>query len=296
MSTISIFRAGCTSRVRRDTDKPGARRPASGLGLRPIRLLLCAALLVLLPPVVARTYANELKIYRLNYREPEDLIEGVRQLLSPYGKASVDERTRSLLVIDNFDAQQRIEDYIIGHDILGQRMGGRLMIYAGCGEVEDEVSWEKAGGGWLVGYDNADRNNSAPEPETYNLHDSKFLFYQGSKTRIEVAAVPDLWLLGVVFGEPGRMQRLKGPGRSYLVFTIEPGGSGFGVDIRLEVASREGNDYHALDETKATFNLHQKQRVLFRADLAEKNSNTERITMQGGNIGHLCFSFMADFQ
>jgi Bacterial type II/III secretion system short domain len=295
MLTIFIFREDCTSKVQRSKRISKVRLIAI-VPLRPVGLLIFAVVLALLPPLATKTHASELKIYRLNYRDPDDLIEDVRQLLSPYGKASVDNRTRALLVIDNFEAQQRIADFIISHDVLGRRLGGQLLVYAGCGNIEDDVSWENVGGGWQVGYDKANRSRSAPEPDTYNLQDSKFIFYQGAKTRIEVVAVPDLWLLGVLFGTPGNMQRLKGPGKSYLALKIEPGTNGFGVDLQLEVKSRDGTVYHILENTRAAFSLNRGQLVLLRADLSVQKGNTERITMMGGDIGHLCFSLRTDFQ
>jgi type II secretory pathway component GspD/PulD (secretin) len=79
-------------------------------------LLIVFCILALSLAVLPDLSSAELAIIQVNYREASDLLPLVQSLLSPEGKASVDERTNSLIVNDTSASVAEIKAFVASMD------------------------------------------------------------------------------------------------------------------------------------------------------------------------------------
>jgi type II secretory pathway component GspD/PulD (secretin) len=79
-------------------------------------LFIVFCILALSLTVLAGISSAELAIIQVNYREASDLLPLVQSLLSPEGKASVDERTNSLIVNDTSASVAEIQAFVARMD------------------------------------------------------------------------------------------------------------------------------------------------------------------------------------
>jgi type II secretory pathway component GspD/PulD (secretin) len=85
-----------------------------GIGKRP---LLAISVIFILPLAILVSLASaEVAIIQVNYREASDLLPMVKTLLSPDGKASLDERTNSIIVVDTSTAIAEIQAFVATMD------------------------------------------------------------------------------------------------------------------------------------------------------------------------------------
>jgi type II secretory pathway component GspD/PulD (secretin) len=78
--------------------------------------LIVAFILALSLTVLAGISSAELAIIKVNHREASELLPLVKSLLSPEGKASVDERTNSLIVNDTSASVAEIQAFVTRMD------------------------------------------------------------------------------------------------------------------------------------------------------------------------------------
>jgi type II secretory pathway component GspD/PulD (secretin) len=79
-------------------------------------LIVSCVMILFLSYLVASSLAAEVAIIKVNYREASDLLPLVLDLLSPEGKASVDTRTNSLIVIDSNPSLTKIQAFVTNMD------------------------------------------------------------------------------------------------------------------------------------------------------------------------------------
>jgi type II secretory pathway component GspD/PulD (secretin) len=81
-----------------------------GIGKRP--LLAVSVILILSLVIPVSLSSAEVVVIPINYREAADLLPMVKTLLSPEGKASIDERTNSIIVVDTNTAIAEIQAFV----------------------------------------------------------------------------------------------------------------------------------------------------------------------------------------
>jgi type II secretory pathway component GspD/PulD (secretin) len=79
-------------------------------------LFIVSCIMALSLTVLAGISSAELAIIQVNYREASDLLPLVQSLLSPEGKASVDERTNSIIVNDTSASVAEIKAFVARMD------------------------------------------------------------------------------------------------------------------------------------------------------------------------------------
>jgi type II secretory pathway component GspD/PulD (secretin) len=79
-------------------------------------LIVSCITILFLAYLVVGSLAAEVAIIKVNYREASDLLPLVLDLLSPEGKASVDTRTNSLIVIDSNPSLTKIQAFVTNMD------------------------------------------------------------------------------------------------------------------------------------------------------------------------------------
>jgi type II secretory pathway component GspD/PulD (secretin) len=85
-----------------------------GIGKRPS--LAVSFVLILSLAILVSLSAAEVAVIKVNYREASDLLPMVKTLLSPKGKASLDERTNSIIVVDTSAAIAEIQAFVATMD------------------------------------------------------------------------------------------------------------------------------------------------------------------------------------
>jgi type II secretory pathway component GspD/PulD (secretin) len=80
-------------------------------------LSIVACIMILaLAWLVSASPAAEVAVIKVNYRSAADILPLVQDLLSPEGKASVDTRTNSLIVIDTKESLTKIQSFVASMD------------------------------------------------------------------------------------------------------------------------------------------------------------------------------------
>jgi type II secretory pathway component GspD/PulD (secretin) len=80
-------------------------------------LLIVSCVLVLFLACLADTSpAAEVAVIKVNYRSASDILPLVQDLLSPEGKASVDTRTNSLIVVDTKESLTKVQAFVASMD------------------------------------------------------------------------------------------------------------------------------------------------------------------------------------
>jgi len=79
-------------------------------------LLIILGTLVLFLTVLAGLSLAEVAVIKVNYREAADLLPLVQTLLSSEGKASLDERTNSIIVVDTGESVAKIQAFVATMD------------------------------------------------------------------------------------------------------------------------------------------------------------------------------------
>jgi type II secretory pathway component GspD/PulD (secretin) len=85
-----------------------------GIGKRP--LLAVSFVLIFSLAILVSLSSAEVAIIKVDYREAADLLPMVKTLLSPEGKASLDERTNSIIVNDTGESVAKIQAFVARMD------------------------------------------------------------------------------------------------------------------------------------------------------------------------------------
>ena len=121
---------------------------------RMLATVLLLALTSLVPPAPVRAAAgDEVLVYKMKYRVAEELYGPVTAVLSPTGRASVDSRTNSLVIVDRPDSVAQARALLEAQD-LRQR---NIQITVETVTKRDldarhlQVDWAYRTGGWQIG-------------------------------------------------------------------------------------------------------------------------------------------------
>jgi type II secretory pathway component GspD/PulD (secretin) len=80
-------------------------------------LLIASCVLALsLAVLISASLAAEVAVIKVNYRSATDILPQVQDLLTPEGKASVDTRTNSLIVVDTKESLTKIQAFVTSMD------------------------------------------------------------------------------------------------------------------------------------------------------------------------------------
>lgn len=79
-------------------------------------LIFAFVMILALACLVAASPAAEVAVIKVNYRSASDILPLVQNLLSPEGKASVDTRTNSLIVVDTKESLTKIQAFVASMD------------------------------------------------------------------------------------------------------------------------------------------------------------------------------------
>jgi type II secretory pathway component GspD/PulD (secretin) len=85
-------------------------------GKRPFLIVFCVLVLSLAGLAGSSLSAAEVAVIKVNYRSAADILPLVGALLSPGGKASVDTRTNSLIVVDTGESLAKIQTFVASMD------------------------------------------------------------------------------------------------------------------------------------------------------------------------------------
>jgi len=78
--------------------------------------LVSCILIFSLAVLISASLAAEVAVIKVNYRSAAEILPQVQNLLSPEGKASVDTRTNSLIVVDTKESLAKIESFVASMD------------------------------------------------------------------------------------------------------------------------------------------------------------------------------------
>jgi type II secretory pathway component GspD/PulD (secretin) len=81
-----------------------------------IMLIVACVMMLTLSCLISTSSAAEVAVIKVNYRSATDILPLVQDLLSPIGKASIDTRTNSLIVIDTKESLEKIEAFVASMD------------------------------------------------------------------------------------------------------------------------------------------------------------------------------------
>ena len=79
-------------------------------------------MIVALTFLVGASLAAEVAVIKVNYRSAAEILPQVEDLLSPEGKASVDTRTNSLIVVDTKESLAKIQAFVASIDKLAEQV------------------------------------------------------------------------------------------------------------------------------------------------------------------------------
>jgi type II secretory pathway component GspD/PulD (secretin) len=79
-------------------------------------LIVSCVLFLALACLVGSTLAAEVAVIKVNYRSATDILPLVQDLLTSEGKATVDTRTNSLIVVDTKESLTKIESFVASMD------------------------------------------------------------------------------------------------------------------------------------------------------------------------------------
>jgi type II secretory pathway component GspD/PulD (secretin) len=89
-------------------------------------LIFSCALVLCLACLVNASLAAEVAVIKVNYRSAAEILPQVQDLLSPEGKASVDTRTNSLIVVDTKESLTKIQTFVASIDKLAEQVKVRF--------------------------------------------------------------------------------------------------------------------------------------------------------------------------
>jgi type II secretory pathway component GspD/PulD (secretin) len=89
-------------------------------------LTFSSILILALACLVSASLAAEVVIIKVNYRSATDILPLVQNLLSPEGKASVDTRTNSLIVVDTKESLAKIQAFVVSMDTPAEQVKVRF--------------------------------------------------------------------------------------------------------------------------------------------------------------------------
>jgi type II secretory pathway component GspD/PulD (secretin) len=90
------------------------------------RLIISCVLALALTCLAGTSLAAEVAVIKVNYRSASEILPQVQNLLSPEGKASVDTRTNSLIVVDTKESLAKIESFVASMDKLAEQVKVRF--------------------------------------------------------------------------------------------------------------------------------------------------------------------------
>src|SRR4030042_6667052 len=76
--------------------------------------------------LVGASLAAEVAVIKVNYRSAAEILPQVRDLLTAEGKASVDTRTNSLIVVDTKESLAKIQAFVASIDKLAEQVKVRF--------------------------------------------------------------------------------------------------------------------------------------------------------------------------
>ena len=120
-------------------------------GKRPFLIVFCVVILSLM--ALVSLAPAEVAIIKVNYREASDLLPLVESLLFPGGKASVDERTNSIIVSDTSESVAKIRAFVASMDKPAKQVRIRLRFHERSLSTGRDlsVSGRISGERWSVG-------------------------------------------------------------------------------------------------------------------------------------------------
>lgn len=89
-------------------------------------LIVSCVLFIALASLVSASLAAEVAVIKVNYRSAADILPQVQTLLTPEGKASVDTRTNSLIVVDTKESLTKIESFVASMDTPAEQVKVRF--------------------------------------------------------------------------------------------------------------------------------------------------------------------------
>jgi type II secretory pathway component GspD/PulD (secretin) len=119
---------------------------------RPLLIISCA-LVLCLACLVGASLAAEVAVIKVNYRSAADILPQVQTLLSPEGKATVDTRTNSLIVVDTNESLAKIQSFVASMDKPAEQVKVRFRFQEqGVSTNRDiSASGRVSGDRWSVG-------------------------------------------------------------------------------------------------------------------------------------------------
>jgi len=116
-------------------------------------LIVACALILSLACLVSLSPAAEVAIIKVNYRSATDILPLAQNLLSPEGKASVDTRTNSLIVVDTKESLAKMQAFVASMDKPTEQVKVRFRFQeTGASTNRDlSASGRVSGDGWSVG-------------------------------------------------------------------------------------------------------------------------------------------------
>lgn len=103
-------------------------------------LLIILGTLVLFLTVLAGLSLAEVAVIKVNYREAADLLPLVQSLLSPEGKASLDERTNSIIVVDTSESVAKIRAFVATMDKPAEQVRVRFRFKEASRSTDRDIS------------------------------------------------------------------------------------------------------------------------------------------------------------
>ncbi|OGP81416.1 MAG: hypothetical protein A2Z08_03090 [Deltaproteobacteria bacterium RBG_16_54_11] len=88
--------------------------------------LVSCILIFSLAVLISASLAAEVAVIKVNYRSAAEILPQVQDLLSPEGKASVDTRTNSLIVVDTKESLTKIQAFVASIDKLAEQVKVRF--------------------------------------------------------------------------------------------------------------------------------------------------------------------------
>jgi type II secretory pathway component GspD/PulD (secretin) len=89
-------------------------------------LIVSCVLFIALAFLVGASLAAEVAVIKVNYRSAAEILPQVQNLLSPEGKASVDTRTNSLIVVDTKESLAKIQAFVVSMDTPAEQVTVRF--------------------------------------------------------------------------------------------------------------------------------------------------------------------------
>jgi type II secretory pathway component GspD/PulD (secretin) len=78
--------------------------------------IVAGVMMLALACLVGASLAAEVAVIKVNYRSAAEILPQVQNLLTPEGKASVDTRTNSLIVVDTKESLAKIQAFVVSMD------------------------------------------------------------------------------------------------------------------------------------------------------------------------------------